>query len=526
MSRPLWSGFAESAARVPHRAALEVKGRGITYGELDEQARCIAASIQAHDDGASELTAVFGSRSVVTFAGVLGALMAGHGYVPLNPAFPPARTRQMLVRAGCRTLVADPACDLDALLREPIPHAFTVVLPDAPSVSSLRERWPQHRFVGAADLATASTWRPPAAAGDSPAYLLFTSGSTGQPKGVLVTHANVRAFVDFMVERYEVTSSDRFSQMFDLTFDLSAFDMFVCWERGACLCCPSRKEAINPSSFIRNSGLTVWFSVPSTAVFMKRLGGLSDGRFSSLRLSLFCGEPLPETIAQAWAAAAPNAVIENLYGPTELTIACTMYRWQTGRSEAECELGVVPIGHPYPGMKTLVMDEGLREVAPGEVGELLMTGPQMSKGYWQDPDRTAAAFLIPPGCRDVYYRTGDRVRRPIGDAPLTHLGRMDGQVKILGHRVELGEIEALVRRFTGFDGVVAAAWPPSPGGYAGVEVFVEGDAADGEAIRAQLATELPAYMVPRRIHLRERLPRNANNKFDRAAMTRWLEDGL
>ena len=199
----------------------------------------------------------------------------------------------------------------------------------------------------------------------------------------MVAHRNVISFVDYIADRLEVTERDIVSQMFDLTFDLSAFDMFVSWERGACVCCPSQKTLINPVQFIRGNGLTIWFSVPSTVSLMKQMGLLKPGAFPSLRLSLFCGEPLPVSCADAWLRAAPNSILENLYGPTELTIACTSYRWDPERSPAESELGIVPIGFPYRGMNVLVADKDLNEVNPGAEGELLMNGPQMSLGYWR-----------------------------------------------------------------------------------------------------------------------------------------------
>jgi len=266
-----------------------------------------------------------------------------------------------------------------------------------------------------------------------------------------------------MAERYGITERDRLSQMFDMTFDLSVFDMFVCWERGACLCCPSQKTLIKPSKFINDMELTSWFSVRSTAMFMKQLGLLKPGQYPSLRWSLFCGEPLPVATASAWLVAAPNSILENLYGPTELTIACTPYRWDPATSSNEAELGIVPIGYPCPRMKVMVANDNLQEVSPGAEGELLMAGPQTSLGYWKDPAKTAAAFVTPPGQSEVYYRTGDRVRRPMGEGPLVHLGRVDFQMKILGHRVELGEIEVVVREAGGLDGVVAVGWPATPG---------------------------------------------------------------
>ena len=342
----------------------------------------------------------------------------------------------------------------------------------------------------------------------------------------MVTQSNVHAFLDFMMDRYEIRAEDRLSQLFDMTFDLSAFDMFMSWERGACLCCPSKKETIPPGNFIRNEELSVWFSVPSTAMFMKQWNALKPGQYPSLRLSLFCGEPLPVASARAWQEAAPNSIVENLYGPTELTIACTLYRWNSTDSPAEAELGIVPIGYPYAGMNVLVADENLREVPDGDAGELLMNGPQMSLGYWKNPEKTAAAFVIPPGKTETYYRTGDRVRRHSPDGPLVHLGRVDFQVKILGHRVELGEIEAIVREHTGLEGVVAVGWPACPTGFAGVEVFIEGPQTEATAVKQAAAAKLPDYMVPKRFHFLPDLPKNVNGKFDRKAIQTLLENGL
>jgi non-ribosomal peptide synthetase component F len=313
--------------------------------------------------------------------------------------------------------------------------------------------------------------------------------------------------------------------MFDMTFDLSVFDMFVCWERGAKLCCPSKKTLIKPGQFIADHELTIWFSVPSTAIFMKQLGVLKLGCYRSLRLSLFCGEPLPASSVASWREAAPNSIIENLYGPTELTIACTRHRWDDKASPDQCELGVVPIGDPYPGMEVLVADDDLVEVAPGATGELLMRGPQMTPGYWRDPAKTSAAFVVPPGRDAVFYRTGDRVRRADGARPMTHLGRTDHQVKILGHRVELGEIEAVLRDCSRLDGVVAVGWPATTSGFGGVEAFVEAPSIPHD-LRERAAARLPEYMVPRRIHALERLPKNSNGKYDRIALVKMLEQGL
>jgi amino acid adenylation domain-containing protein len=526
--RALWAGFMKSAEMFPDRAAVVAEGKTLAYGELRERACRIAATIQAHQDAsATPLTAVFAYRSTTAFAGVLGSLLAGNGYVPLNRTFPVDRTQAMFARSECDSIIVDAGSlpQLDKLLDQS-QKALRILLPDIENVESLRKKWPRHTFASSNDLAASNNWREPEVRPNAIAYLLFTSGSTGIPKGVMVAQRNVTAFLDYMVERYGITEKDRLSQMFDMTFDLSVFDMFVAWERGACVCCPSQKALIKPGSFLQDMELTVWFSVPSTAIFMKQLGMLKPGRYPTLRFSLFCGEPLPVSSASAWLEAAPNSILENLYGPTELTIACTLYRWDPVRSADEAELGIVPIGYPYPGMGVLVADGTLKEVGDGEEGELLMNGPQMSLGYWKDSEKTAAAFVVPPGKKDVYYRTGDRVRRPLGNGPLTHLGRIDFQVKILGHRVELGEIEAAVRNACGLDGVLAIGWPATPSGYGGVEVFIEGESKDLDRLRSIVAAGLPDYMVPRRFHFMGKLPRNVNNKFDRKAVIKLLEEGL
>jgi amino acid adenylation domain-containing protein len=378
--------------------------------------------------------------------------------------------------------------------------------------------------VGANGLAHADEWRTVDVAANSIAYMLFTSGSTGQPKGVMVSHANVLHYVEYVTRRYAFTSDDRFSQTFDLTFDLSAHDMFVAWQNGACVCCPTQKQSIKPGAFINDAGLTVWFSVPSTALFMHRLGVLKPGMYPRLRLSLFCGEALPVEIVRQWALAAPNSAIENLYGPTELTIACTAYRWDSTNSPAECEHRVVPIGEPFDQMEAVIVDEELREVDDGAAGELLMTGPQLSLGYWQDEERTRKAFVRLPGRPGVYYRTGDRVRRQTPGKPLTYLGRVDSQIKVLGHRVELGEVESAVRKASGLEGVVALGWPMTASGAEAIEVFLQAEEADVKSLLAEIKRKLPPYMVPRNIHVLRHLPLNANGKFDRAALHKKLDE--
>jgi len=518
-NRLLWSGFLESSARFPNRGAVEIAGHEISYQRLAQRAKRLAATIQeGAGQGAVLLTGIFAYRSETAYAGVLGGLMAGHGYVPLNPTFPIDRTRLMLERSMCRSLIVDARSgpQLEKLLSG-FPLPLLVICPDLNDVTELAKQLPNHQVIGAADLADAAEWKPRNIDVNSIAYLLFTSGSTGQPKGVMVSHANVLHYVDYITKRYRIESDDRLSQTFDLTFDLSAHDLFVTWTNGACLCVPTQKQMIKPGAFINAARLTAWFSVPSTAIFMRRLGELKPGLYPHLRLSLFCGEALPVDVVRDWSAAAPTSLIENIYGPTELTIGCTAYRWDRRKSSAECEQGIVPIGEPFEDMEALIVDRDLREVPVGCEGELLMTGPQLSRGYWCDEEKTRRAFVSVAGRSDIYYRTGDRVRRAAPNKPLVYLGRLDSQVKVLGHRVELGEVEAVVRSLSRVDAVVALAWPNGSNAD-GIELFLEAEKFDTEPLMKQLKAKLPYYMVPRRIWTLPRLPLNPNGKYDRKTL--------
>jgi len=524
--RGLHTGFLASAEMLPDRPALVIGGQTMTFAALRDRAASIAASTARHSTtGGPALTAILAHRSPTAFAGVLGALLRGHGYVPLHPEFPPERTRAMLERSGCTEVVVEARfVPLLATVLSGSSVPMVVIVPDTDDAAAMQASLPSHLVVVEPGLEPAESWEPGDPDPGAIAYLLFTSGSTGVPKGVMVTHANAVHFVQTVAARYDVTEQDRFSQTFDLTFDLSVFDMFVAWERGACVCCPSPKSLIAPARYIDEAGLTVWFSVPSLAGMMTGLGLLRPDSFPTLRWSLFCGEALPAPVAAAWSAAAPNSTVENLYGPTEVTIACTAYRWDPARSPDQCELGVVPIGAALPGLSALVTDESLREVDPGETGELLMAGPQVAAGYLNDPGRTEASFVLPAGHTSVHYRTGDRVRRPRPAEPLRYLGRLDDQIKVQGHRVELGEVEAAVRDVSGTTDVVAVGWPATASGFGGIVAFIAGEGVDVAAVRSGVAERLPRYMLPREIRQLPSLPRNANGKRDRKALALMLNE--
>jgi len=496
-----------------------------SYGELEKVARRWAGAIVDAAKGKPERVGLYAYRSEVAYAGTLSALFAGATFVPLNPTFPAEKTAAMVSQADLDAIIVDSTClpQLKSIL-----DGFSgccILTPDSTGFSDPRfwvfDSVALQRARPLADL-------PPLTPEDT-AYLLFTSGSTGTPKGVPVTHGNAIFFMEVMSERYAIRPDDRLSQTFDQTFDLSVFDLFMAWSNGASVYAMSPVDLLSTTRFINKNELTVWFSVPSVPAQMCRRNTLKPGSLPSLRWSLFCGEPLPQRSAEAWQAAAPNSIVENLYGPTELTIACFVHRWNPTESPALCRNGIVPIGRPYNGLTAALVDDGLNPVAPGEPGELCVSGPQTTPGYWRAPELTAQRYVQLPVSRHEtrrFYRTGDLVAS-LTSGEYVFLGRADQQIKVLGHRVELGEIEAALREEPSVEHAVAFGWPPSAPAAEHIIAVVSGNEVDTSALLERARVALPPYIVPREIHVLTEMPLNSNGKVDRKALKeRLLSGGL
>ncbi|MBX7165600.1 MAG: amino acid adenylation domain-containing protein [Pirellulales bacterium] len=517
--------FLQAAAVYPDRPALHVQGKCQTYAQLRDRVGRVARVLSRQNFPVPRLGAVFGSRTAAVYEGLLGTLVAGAGYVPLNPRFPAARNRFMLETSGATTLVADHHFveQQDEILSE-VERPLCVVLPEVADAGEYRRRFPRHEFFGASDLEAASPLKEaPAVCDDALAYILFTSGSTGAPKGVMVTHRNVMHYVECMSRRYCIGPTDRFSQTFDLTFDVSVSDMFVCWPNGACLCVPTANDMLAPAKFIREQQVTVWFSVPSVGILMKRMNLLKPEAFPSVRWSLFAGEPLPASIAAAWKIAAPDSHVENLYGPTEATITCTVHRFDPADDARD---GTVPIGRALPGLSAAIVDEHLQLVPAGEIGELCIAGAQVAAGYWQDPEKTADKFVAMSwhaGPDNRWYRTGDLACvNEQGD--ILYRGRADEQVKIRGFRVELMEIEHVLKSAAGTEFVAVLAYPRNELGPLGTTAFLSGSTVDPESILAVARERLPNYMVPQELIFLPEMPLNANGKIDKKSLKQHLEN--
>jgi D-alanine--poly(phosphoribitol) ligase subunit 1 len=522
--------FDASAHLYPARPALWVDGDITTYRELHAEASRLAAAISAFasssDEPVGRQCGLLVDRSRTGYAAILGALFAGCTYVPLNPRFPTNRLLAILSASDVDVVIIDEASMTAAATLIPTcGRALTVLLPETSRLPDWSKRACHHHFVCRDDIERITVAPAPAPQTENDgAYLLFTSGSTGAPKGVLIRQRNVLAYLRSVLPRYEPQPEDRFTQLFDFSFDLSAHDMFVCWSAGACLYCPPRSALVSPRDFVQNHGLTFWFSVPSTAATMTRLRMLRPGDLPSLRVSLFCGEALPLGLARMWRQAAPHSIIENLYGPTEATIAITAYRVSNDET-----LGgrwpVVPIGLPFPGQRVAVIDVDGNLVRDGVPGELCVGGSQVATGYWRLPEITAERFAAPRGLSETegrWYRTGDRVMKD-PDCGLVFLGRLDQQAKIRGHRVELQEVEAIVRQAAGSESVAVLPWPPGETELARhLVVFVAGDGGSEDTIIARCETQLPPVLVPREIHFLRAWPLNANGKTDYGALKQRL----
>jgi amino acid adenylation domain-containing protein len=524
-SKSLIGGFFRSLCANPGSPALELGNEVLSYEELWNYSGRITACLKGGLEPSEGVVAVLASRSVAAYGGILGILGSGRGYVPLNPKFPLERTLVMLKASGCKTLIVGRECA--AVFDELMPRLdqpLKVIVPDAdwkPRVGSMVP----HCLVTAAQLPKIADPTDPDVAGEATAYLLFTSGSTGVPKGVAVSQSNAVAYMEYAVKRFGMRAGDRCSQNFDLTFDLSVHDLFTCWDAGATLC-PYTEQTLTPATLVDEKALTCWFSVPSVAMFASKLGLLEPGAFPTLRWSLFCGEALSSSLAAAWQAAAKNSILENLYGPTEATIAITWYRWDSQTSPAECVRGLVPIGWPFDGQQVSVVDENLRPVPLGESGELCLGGSQVTHGYLNDPVKTAKSFVhLAHTGNQTWYRTGDLVRQDERGC-LFYLGRRDFQVKVNGYRVELQEIDLVLREAARTEMAVAIPWPLSDGSASGIVGVLSGADSDrDQQIIAACESRLPRYMIPNRIYHLPRMPLNVNGKIDRGKITEMLAKG-
>ncbi len=523
------SFFFDTAASEPDRPALWVDERVYCYDELASRARRVAAGLRAAmPAGRAARCLLFAHRSVAAYAGLLGILEAGFAYVPLNPNVPAARIAAVIEQSDAPLLLVDRRCA--ALLDEALS-----LLDDCPRVFLLDDEGddarhaneagaPQARSAG--DCLAGLPHAPLSAQAHTPrephdlAYVLFTSGSTGAPKGVPISHANARAYVAGQLQLLGRLPDARYVQLCELSFDPSVHDMFVCWANGACLYVPKTVEPIYNAAFIKEHAITHWSSVPSVAAFMQQFRKLQPNEFSSLRVTLFGGEPLPRLLVQAWLRAAPNSRVLNMYGPTETTVACSAFE-VSREFLADSRHAMMPLGGALPGMELLIVDAVLEPVAPGACGELLIGGPQLAAGYLSSDEPGNRRFIsatYPGHASTRWFRSADAAREVAGQG-IMFQGRLDTQIKIRGNRIELEEVEHVVQTCSQAALCAVLGWPVDDAGRAGgLVAFISNAEGSAAQILQACRQRLPVYAVPQRIVMLDALPLNVNGKIDRKAL--------
>lgn len=472
LTRSLGELVAERGTEAPDAVAIEDGDRRLTYAELNDAAAGVAAELRAAGVGVEEPVGVCMSRSWQAICSFLGVLRAGAAYVPIDPDHPPARRQQLLALAGARLVLADSAA------------------------------------VGEGDAGADE----PAAGGDRLAYVLFTSGSSGTPKGVEVTHRNL---VHLLLSGHASIprGEDTVLHVAPLGFDLAAKEIWGTLVNGGRLVVapPGRPDPAQLGRLILTREVTALTVSTGLLHELVRAALPSLGRLRSIGAG---GDVLSPRVAAELREAHPSVRLLHNYGPTETSITASSYEvTETDGSEQ------IPIGRPLPGYRFELRDEAGSPVGPGTAGELWIGGPGVARGYRGDPESTAAAFGPDPDGGGRRYRTGDRVlERPDGE--LLFLGRIDDQAKISGHRVEPGEVEHALASDPRVREAAVVAREDVPGhkrlvGYAALRA---GASASSGQLRGRLAELLPEFMVPSAIELLRSLPRNERGKVDRAAL--------
>lgn len=519
MTELLQEWVTGQAARRPNATAVVMRGTRLTYGYLDATSNQLAATLKAVGCRPGDRVCLLLPKSPTAIVSMVGTLKADCIYVPVDTSSPAPRVMKLIASAEPRVILAEArtASLLAALLADDQLSRNVIV------------GWMGEDPPTAATFTLTEVLQSPSgpltyhSTSAQPAHILFTSGSTGTPKGVVIPHRTVIRFVEWATRHFQIAPGDRLSGHPPLNFDLSTFDVFGTFAAGAELHLVPPEINLSPAAlaaFIRDSALTQWFSVPSLLSYMAKFDVVQEGDFPTLRRLLWCGEVFPIPALRYWMGRLPHVTFTNLYGPTETTIASSHYEVPSC-PDAECT--EIPIGTPCEGEELLVLDSAMQRVPPGEIGDLYIGGAGVSPGYWRDPAKTDAAFVPHPFSTDLdarLYRTGDLAR--IGADGLVYFeGRADAQIKSRGYRIELGEIETALSAIAflqesavvavttdGFEGTaICCAYVPSPGA-----------TVTPAAVRRELATLLPAPMLPSRWMAFERLPRNANGKVDRRSL--------
>jgi amino acid adenylation domain-containing protein len=507
------------AGRRPEATAIVFEEQHISYGTLEQASNRLARALRAAGCTRGDRVALLLPKSPRALIAMFGVLKADCIYVPIDTTCPPARIERILQLCECRCLLAEQSTAAQVSHftgAGGVANAASVLWMDAGAGRCGGICWDDLESVSGEPVDSRNT-------PEDAAHILFTSGSTGMPKGVVIRHSSVVHFVRWALRYIGLSSEDRISGHPPLHFDLSTFDIYGTIAAGAQIHLLPPEISLLPhrlADFVRDAELTQWFSVPSALLPLARFDVLKQDDFPALRRLLWCGEKFPTPALIYLMQRLPHVAFVNLYGPTEATIASSYYRVPRCPADDKTE---IPIGVACDGEELLVLDNLLKPAAPGQIGDLYIGGVGLSPGYWMDPAKTSEVFRPHPfhaNSLDRIYKTGDLAK--IGNDGMIYLvGRSDSQIKSRGFRIELGEIETALHAVPGVqEAAVVAVDAPDGSGVMICCVYVPAPGVDltPTALKRQVARLLPRYMIPARWMVLQGLPHNHNGKTDRGAL--------
>jgi amino acid adenylation domain-containing protein len=521
--------LVESAAHAPDKEAVRFEGQGLTYAQLDHLTNQVARALRAAGVQRGDRVGIYVNKSLASVISVFGILKAEAVYVPLDPNAPAMRLAYIMRNCDVHVLLTstEKLASLAELSAEGTPLQAVVLTDSARQVEVALPA--QLRVTAWQEVARQDTGPVPGqgAIETDLAYILYTSGSTGEPKGVMISHRTIFTFINWCYQTFHVAPADRVTSHAPLHFDLSTFDMYVTFKAGATLVLVPERLSVFPSllaDLLQTERITVTYLVPSVLSLMVNYGQLGRHDLSSLRAVLFAGEVFPIKYLRQLVQLVPQADYYNLYGPTETNV-CTYYKVQT-HDLAPDRTQPVPIGKACENMEVFAVDDkGNLVTEPGLEGELWVRGSCVAQGYWGDSEKTARNFVRntqQPYFEERAYRTGDIVVLAEDRVNWLYAGRRDQMIKSRGYRIELGDIEAALYGHQGVKEAVVVAIPDELLGnrIKAYVVPVEGNGITLKDLEAYCRQRLPRYMMPENIEFREALPKTSTGKMDRHQLAR------
>ena len=502
------------------RTAIRLGNETISYNVLNNRALQLASLI-GNVKVSSNSIGIIGQRNFTTYISIVGSVFSGHTYVPINTKYTQSTIYKIIEDSGIELLVGDYS-SLKAL-SEAIRSSRIkfIIIPDE-EVSDKVVFGSQVRVYDKSDMDGYTLAVPVATLKEDLLYILYTSGTTGTPKGVMVSNWNVDAFLKNTEGFYDLEVGYKASQTFDLSFDASVVDIYFTLMNGGQICILSEAELLMPFDYIKREEIDLWYSVPTLANYMFKMGYLAPNSFPSLRYSLFGGEPLPKYLADAWKIAAPNSTVENVYGPTEATVNVSRFNYTEQYASRDFKNGILSIGTTFPQHSFAILGPDYSKVANGTVGELAFAGPQITLGYINDLEKTDKSFRYFPWdvLNQKWYLTGDlAIVNEFNE--IECLGRMDNQIKLSGRRIELGEIENALLQYSPLKDVVVVPKKDKNGKVLSLVAFTTSRLSDDEQneLLEQALNYIEKLFLPKRVIHIPVLPIMSSGKTDRKKLT-------